>query len=244
MKFDRSAYEIEDPSELISPSLIYYEDIIRGNIKRAVEIAGDAGRLWPHMKTHKMSEMIRLHLEAGVTRFKCATIAESEMVAACGVKDIVLAYPLVGPNIKRFAALNEGYPDARFWAIGDDLEQLALLGRAFVSKGKKARLLIDINAGNNRTGVAFEGVAELYRACAALEGISVDGLHCYDGHNNNPDRSVRDAFAAQTYDSVSDIKKELEADGLCVEIIILGGTPSFLCYAAYRASFSRRARCS
>ena len=66
-----------------------------------IDIAGGPQRLRPHVKTHKTREIARLELDAGITRHKCATIAEAEMLASCGVPDVLLAYNLVGPNCGR-----------------------------------------------------------------------------------------------------------------------------------------------
>lgn len=95
------------------------------NIKKMIEIAGGAERLWPHVKTHKMKKMIQIQMEMGITKFKGATIAEAEMSAECGASDVLLAYPLIGPNIGRFLELQKAYPKTRFWAIGDDLDQIS-----------------------------------------------------------------------------------------------------------------------
>lgn len=94
-----------------------------------IDIAGGAARLWPHIKTHKMAEVVQMQIEAGIDRFKCATIAEAEMAAKAGAKHLTLAYPLVGPNIKRFAALQAAFPEVEFFAIGDDTEQIRKLGQ-------------------------------------------------------------------------------------------------------------------
>ena len=101
---DAAMYRVSHSDELITPVLLYYKDYIIQNIQKAVAIAGDPQRLWPHVKTHKTRELISLLIEHGVTRFKCATIAEAEVVASCGPTDIILAYPLVGPNVARFLA--------------------------------------------------------------------------------------------------------------------------------------------
>src|SRR6266851_7925628 len=90
------AYALKDTSEIFTPALLFYKDLIRRNIARAVEIAGSPGRLRPHAKTHKTREIIRLELDAGITKHKCATLAEAEMLADCGVPDVLLAYNLVG----------------------------------------------------------------------------------------------------------------------------------------------------
>src|SRR5438094_10196295 len=97
------AYELKDTSSIFTPALLFYKDLIRRNIARAVEIAGGPDRLRPHAKTHKSREIIRLQLAAGITKHKVATIAEAEMVASCGAADVLIAYPMVGPNCERVA---------------------------------------------------------------------------------------------------------------------------------------------
>ena len=135
----------EESKDVITPALVYYLDIIRGNIKKAVSLAGGPENLWPHVKTHKMAQMVRLQMSAGITRFKCATIAEAEMAASCGAGDVLVAYPLVGPNIRRFLNLTMAYPQVRFWAVGDDAGQVHALGQVFKESGSVARLLVDVN---------------------------------------------------------------------------------------------------
>src|ERR1700730_18503738 len=96
-------YLIRDTAKVFSPALLFYKDLIRHNIAEAIKIAGGPERLRPHVKTHKTREIVRMELEAGITRHKCATIAEAEMLAGCGVPDIFLSYNLVGPNCGRMA---------------------------------------------------------------------------------------------------------------------------------------------
>ena len=109
-KSSASLYAFEGQQDLASPQLVYYPALIRQNIQKMIAIAGGADRLWPHIKTHKMAQVVQMQLEAGIDRFKCATIAEAEMAAQAGAKRITLAYPLVGPNIRRFAALQQAFP--------------------------------------------------------------------------------------------------------------------------------------
>src|SRR5215469_8335411 len=116
MDFD---YQLRDPSAVLSPGLLFYKALIRRNIARMIEMAGGPHRLRPHVKTHKTREITRLEVDAGITRHKCATIAEAEMLASCGVPDVLLAYQLVGPNCARMARLAQAYPDCRFSALAD-----------------------------------------------------------------------------------------------------------------------------
>ena len=96
-----SQYAISDTSQIYSPALLVYREIVIRNLRRMIDMAGDVSRLRPHCKTHKMPAVTKIELGMGLTKHKCATFAEAEMLADCGVKDIFLAYNLVGPNIGR-----------------------------------------------------------------------------------------------------------------------------------------------
>ena len=113
-------YTLADPSAVPSPALLFYPALIRQNLRRAVEIAGGPDRLRPHVKTHKTREIVRLWLDLGVGKHKCATLAEAEMLAECGAPDVLIAYPLVGPNAERLAGLAERFPKTRFSTLADD----------------------------------------------------------------------------------------------------------------------------
>src|SRR5258708_33345683 len=66
-----------------------------------VAIAGGVERLRPHIKTHKLPEILRLHQALGITKFKCATIGEAETAGPSGAPDVLLAFPPVGPKARR-----------------------------------------------------------------------------------------------------------------------------------------------
>ena len=92
-------YAISNLDDVSSPALLVYPDRVAENTRRMIAMAGGVGRLRPHVKTHKMAEVIRMQLGLGITMFKCSTIAEAEMVAACGATDVLLAYQPVGPRV-------------------------------------------------------------------------------------------------------------------------------------------------
>src|SRR4029450_411009 len=100
-------YTVENVADIPSPALLVYPDRVDQNIRRMIEIAGGAERLRPHMKTNKLREVVRMHLDRGITRFKCATIAEAEMAAAAGAPDVLLAYQPVRPKVRRLVQLAE-----------------------------------------------------------------------------------------------------------------------------------------
>src|SRR5690349_16091307 len=94
-------YEISDIDELDSPALVFYPERIRENIRVLKTMINDVGRLRPHVKTHKTREAAQLMMEAGISKFKCATIAEAEMLGMVKAPDVLLAYQPVGPKINR-----------------------------------------------------------------------------------------------------------------------------------------------
>jgi len=230
---EASAYALENADDLISPALIYYKDIILDNTRRIIQMAGGPQRLWPHVKSHKAAGMIKMQIDLGITRFKCATVAEAEMTAEAGggaaPLEIILAYPLVGPNISRYLRLAQAYPQTVFYAIGDSFECLSLLAKEADERGMIMNVLIDADIGMHRTGVPLDSLQSLYERCAGLDGIAVKGLHCYDGHRNEPELSRRIALAAENDRRVLDIRESLRQKGLSCEILVMGGTPSFPC---------------
>ncbi|MEI6636707.1 MAG: NAD-binding protein, partial [Planctomycetota bacterium] len=78
-------YEIVNADEIDSPALLVYPDRIEENLRRMAAAVGGVSRLRPHVKTHKMPEVIRMCLAHGIEKFKAATIAEAEMTAAAQV---------------------------------------------------------------------------------------------------------------------------------------------------------------
>src|SRR6476619_891295 len=122
--------------DLLSPSLLIYPDLVQQNTAAMIRVAGSAQRLRPHCKTHKLREIIAMQLAQGITKHKCATLMEAEMLAECGVKDILLAYNVVGPNIDRVVRLLQRWPEVQFACTGDDPRPVAALGQAVNAIGR------------------------------------------------------------------------------------------------------------
>ncbi|MDR0397282.1 MAG: alanine racemase [Oscillospiraceae bacterium] len=220
-------YKILGTHAIPSPALIFFEDLILRNTAAAIELAGGADRLIPHVKTHKCPQVVRIMMERGITRFKCATLAEACMLAELGARFILLAYPLVDPSALLFARLQREFPDASFYTIGDSREAIDALSDASVSAGVKTALLIDADLGMHRTGVALDHIEELYRYAASLPGIRAVGLHGYDGHIRTKDLNARQTDARPGADILFGVRDRLVAAGLPCDIMVMGGTPTF-----------------
>lgn len=228
-----SRYRIEDTRQIISPALIVFRDLMEENLDRMIALAGRADRLRPHCKTHKIRQVTEIELAKGITKHKAATLAEVEMLALAGAKDIFLAYNLVGPNIGRAVKLLEKYPDLQFAATADHPWPVEQLSRAMSAAGKRMALLLDINTGLNRTGVTPGPEAfRLYDQISHAPGLIAGGFHVYDGHNHQPPLAERQAAVQAAWQPVMAFRDELKAAGLPVPKIVAGGTGTFPVYAA------------
>jgi D-serine deaminase-like pyridoxal phosphate-dependent protein len=228
-----SWYTVDNLDDVPSPALLVYPDRVAQNIRRMIEIAGDVDRLRPHVKTNKLPEVVRMHLDQGIAKFKCATIAEAEMSAAAGARDMLLAYQPVGPNVARFVRLVQAFPATRFSAVVDDPAVVHALSDAAVDAGITLDLFVDLDGGMHRTGIApGPGAVALYRLVAMLPGLRTAGVHMYDGHVKGADPADRRRAADAAFVHVSDMRRALDAAGLDAPTIVVGGTPSFPFHAA------------
>lgn len=219
---------LKDAGQIDSPALLIYPERIRHNIDKMVQIAGGPGRLRPHVKTHKMAEIIRMQQEAGIDKFKCATLAEAELLARCKAKDILVAYPLTGPGPERLLKLQKNYTGAQFSCLVDHPDTLSALEAAARLEGLPVGVFLDLNVGMNRTGIAPGHEAEaLYSRMASSAALECRGLHVYDGHLRNPDPGQRGLDCDRAFESVQRLADKLRDSGIEVPSIVAGGSPTF-----------------
>src|SRR5688572_13693016 len=166
-------YEITNVDEVDSPALLVYPDRVEENVRRMIAMVGDVQRLRSHMKTHKLPEIIRLQLKHGITKFKCATIAEAEMTAACGAADVLLAHQPIGPKVQRFIELIRKFPETKFSTIADNETVIRTLSAACTQARLSVEVLLDVDCGMHRTGIEpGPRAVELYRLLSGLHEIS------------------------------------------------------------------------
>lgn len=225
-------FPVANIAEVSSPALLLYPDRAEENIRRMIALAGGPARLRPHIKTHKMPELIRMQLHLGVTKFKCATIAEAEMTAACGAPDVLLGYQPVGPNAVRMLQLVRQYPETRFTAVVDDEGAVRRLSELFSTAGLTLALMLDLDCGMHRCGIEPGPRAlELHRLIAASPGLQTAGLHVYDGHIHDADPAARAAACEAAFAPIFAFRDQLTATGLPVPVVVAGGTPTFPMHA-------------
>jgi D-serine deaminase-like pyridoxal phosphate-dependent protein len=220
-------YSIKNINAIDSPALVVYPARIKQNIAFALQMVGDVSRLRPHVKTNKMAEVCRLMMDAGITKFKCATIAEAEMLAQVGAPDVLLAYQPVGPKMERLIKLVKTYPNTSFSCLIDNELTALQLSNLCEQNSVRLPLFVDVNNGMNRTGIASQKVMDLLRKIKGYKGIQIIGLHGYDGHIRDSDIAVRQAKSDEAFKCIEALRQhasELLGDPLK---IIMGGSPTF-----------------
>ena len=227
-------YNLQEENSVDSPALLVYPDRIRKNIAVLKSMIDDTDRLRPHVKTHKTKEILQLQLNAGIRKFKCATIAEAQMLGEIGAPDVLLAYPLHGPKLDRFVQLIATYPKTRFSVIVDHMDGVKNLSVIALQHAIQVDVFVDLNIGMGRTGILpGEPALELYRLCAEMAGLSVQGFHAYDGHVREIDLEKRKIICDRNFAPIAAMQVQLIHEGFQKPRVIIGGSPSFPIYAQY-----------
>lgn len=224
-------YELANAEGIDSPALVIYKDRVVKNIHSLVNKIGDRSRIRPHVKTNKMAEVCRLMLAEGITKFKCATIAEAEMLGSVGAPDVLLAYQPVGPKIARFAELQRQFPATVYSCIIDSFPAAQQISAAALTASFRLPVFIDLNVGMNRTGIIPSNALSLARSLSSLPGIRVIGVHVYDGHIADDDVAARNRRSDEAFIEVPALVRELNVLFAAPMIIVAGGSPTYSYYA-------------
>jgi D-serine deaminase-like pyridoxal phosphate-dependent protein len=221
-------FKVANLDEIESPGLLIYPERVEENIRRMIAITGEASRLRPHVKTHKLAQIVRRNIAAGITKFKAATIAEAEMLGEARAADVLLAYQPVGPNARRFVQLTRAFPLTAFACLVDDFGAAQTLSQLGAREETPINVLLDIDCGQHRTGVApNDEAAGFYAALCRLPGLKPSGLHAYDGHISMSDPVQRERECEAAFAPVAKLREHLIKLGLPGRTVVAGGTPTF-----------------
>jgi len=226
-------FYIENIGKIDSPALVIFPDRIDSNITQMINMVGDANRLRPHVKTHKMKEVVQLQLDQGIYKYKCATIAEAEMLGELEVQDVLIAYQPVGPKVHRVLELSRKFPQTKFSVLVDNVASAAYLAELFATENLLITVFLDIDVGMHRTGIAPEGATELFVFCKETKGIQPIGVHAYDGHVHNDTIEERKITVADVFLLVDQLNDKIGED---IEVVV-SGSPSFP-YHAHRNKYT------
>jgi D-serine deaminase-like pyridoxal phosphate-dependent protein len=220
------------PPGLDTPTLVIDLDVVEANANRmAAALAPRGIALRPHTKTHKSVALARLQLEAGATGITVGTLGEAEVMAAAGIGDIFIAYPLwaAGEKAVRLRALN-ARKELKIAVGFDSGEGAAMLADAIGPAGPPLRVLLEIDPGNGRTGAAPADAGHLMSEANVL-GLDLIGLFTHGGHAYAGPEAVATA-AADEIAALTGAAEQMRGIGLEPRVLSAGSTPTALAAAA------------
>lgn len=215
---------LEEP-ELDTPCLLVDLDRLDRNLRTMADLAGRHHvELWPHSKTHKMPLVARRQMELGAAGVSCAKLGEAEvMVTSAGIRDIFIAYPLVGiAKLRRLVRLARL---ARVAVGVDSIHVAQPIAEAATAAGVTIGVLVEVEVGLGRGGVPPAGVVDLVRMLTKQSGIQVDGIYSYGGYSGGSDPVVKAQWAQREAEIMVETAERLRAQGLPCRRVSVGGTP-------------------
>ena len=214
---------------LSTPALVLDLDRLERNIAYLAAYLGKAGHgLRPVAKIHKSVAVARLQAEAGALGQCCATLAEAEVMADAGVPGVLLFSQVVtAPKIARLARLN-ARADGLIVAV-DDAAVADRLAAGALAAGKPLRMMVDLEVGGRRTGLAaVDDALALARHIAGTEGAVYAGVQGYNGSfQREPDFAARRAEQERCTAPLAALCERLAAAGLAPGIVSGGGTGTY-----------------
>ena len=208
--------------DLNTPALIIDVEALERNIAAMATFAKAAGlTLRPHAKTHKCAAIARLQTAAGAVGVCCAKLGEAEALSEAGVENILITSPVVGrAGIDRLVALAARSPGLMATVDHPDVVY------ALAATGAALTLLVDIDPGIHRTGVANPEAALLLAQHIAREpNLTFAGVQFYCGSQQHiEDFAARREAIVERTAYLSGIIDKLTAAGLAPTFVTGGGT--------------------
>jgi D-serine deaminase-like pyridoxal phosphate-dependent protein len=215
-------------NELDTPALLIDLDLLQQNIERMAGHFRDRSVQWrPHAKAFKCPAIAHILRRSGAIGMTVAKVSEAEVMVAGGITDILIAHLVVGPSkLARLAALQK---QADVKVTVDHPDHLAGLSRAAQESAVTIGVLVDVDLGMKRTGVATgEAAVSLARQVSATPGLRFDGLMGYEGHTLMiADSTEKRATIATALAKLLQARDLVETAGLKCRIISAGGSGSY-----------------
>lgn len=224
-------------SALNTPCLVLDIGGLQRNIERAAAFCTKhAIALRPHAKSHKGSRIAKLQIEAGAVGICVATVGEAEAMVAAGIDDILITSTITHENkIARAIALAKS---TRITLVVDDPDVASRINRAAAAAHIVIPVLIDVDLGRHRNGIAnAEQALNVAAAIAASPALRLAGIQAYASHISHvASFDERNAVSRECANMIVDLKQALTSAGYHIETVTGGSTgtlhidPSLGCY--------------
>jgi D-serine deaminase-like pyridoxal phosphate-dependent protein len=219
------------PAGLETPCLVVDLDVVEGNARRLQEALDGRGvRLRPHAKTHKSVAIAYIQMDQGASGLTVGTLGEAEVMAAAGLTNLFLAYPLWAEGAKA-GRLRDLHERAEFSVGLDSVDGAERLAAAVRGIPRRLRVLVEVDSGGHRTGVgSADAAAGLARAATDL-GLEVEGVFTHGGHSYADPAAHRQA-AIDEWNHLGAAADAMRSAGIEPRTISAGSTPTALEAAA------------
>lgn len=210
-----------------TPCLLVDLDKMALNIKRMTETAKKNGvALRPHSKTHKIPEIAAMQIEAGAAGINVAKVSEAEVMADGGIKDIFIAYPVIGESkIKRVLELNKRI---RLIAGVDSMVGAKMLSEAAGSAGQEVEVRLEVDTGLRRTGIPYPRAAELAVGIAGMKGLRLTGIYTFKGLVYQGKATVeREKAGFEEGRLMVALAEAMRREGIGIKDVSVGSTPTY-----------------
>jgi D-serine deaminase-like pyridoxal phosphate-dependent protein len=215
-------------AQIDTPALLLDLEALEANLQTmASYFANRPCRLRPHFKSHKCTTIALRQMKAGAAGITCAKLGEAEVVAAAGIRNILVANQIVGPlKIRRLVELCRR---ADPMVAADSAENVDMLSQHAAAAGVRIGVLVEVDIGMGRCGVApGQAALELARRVAASPGLRFEGLQGYEGHCVDlRDETERIQQTRQSLTLLVETRRLIERSGLRVNVVSGGGTGTY-----------------
>ena len=213
--------------DLDTPALLVDLDIMERNLQRVADYAAAHQlRLMPHTKTHKSLYVAQRQLTLGAAGLTVAKTTEAEVMLGAGARELLVAYPVIGESKARrlasvAALMRTKGANGRLSIAIDSLFGAMQLSQAAMAAGIRFGILVEIDVGLGRAGVAPEEAVAFTRAVAGLPNLDCRGFTFYPGHIKDQNEQKIAALSRLT----GQLRDELTGAGCAPQIISGGSTP-------------------
>lgn len=220
--------------DLITPALLVDLDALEFNIRHLAGYMSRHGKNWrPHAKAHKTPAIAHKQIEAGAIGITCAKLGEAEVMAASGIKHI-----LVGNQVadrRRLVSLAHLQRETQVIVAVDNLKNVQDISQVAIAEGVRVPVVIEVDCGLDRAGLEpGQPVLDLAREIATLPGVSFKGLFTWEGfvlREKSLEKRMQLVHAALK--KVVDTRSMLEEAGIRVAIVSAGGTGDYIIAAKH-----------
>jgi len=214
--------------ELDTPALWVDLDLMEENIRRLSAFCVEHDLEWrPHTKGLKVPAVVHKAMAASAIGATCAKVSEAEVMAAAGIRDILIANQVVGAQkIRRLMRLRR---QADVMVAVDDASNVRELGKAARAWGLELRVLVEVDIGLHRCGMQpGQPVVGLALLIHETQGLKLQGVMAWEGHTVGiMDADEKREMISQSIGKAVHSAELCRAAGLPMDIVSCGGSATY-----------------